>query len=98
MSKTYDAILEGDRLIWTGDRPAEDQRRLHVRVSVDEPGTGSDSPEGIIHRPTPEQVETGLRGDRALASPRRHQVHPRPIGLATRNPEGPTAAGARGRS
>ena len=55
MSKTYDAILEGDRLIWTGERPAEDQRRLHVRVSVDEPGTGSDSSEGIIHRPTPEQ-------------------------------------------
>ena len=50
MSKTYDAMLEGRRLIWTGDRPAEQKGRL-VRVVFDD----ESEQDPIIHRPTPEQ-------------------------------------------
>ncbi|MFW6336932.1 MAG: hypothetical protein ACOC3G_07370 [Phycisphaeraceae bacterium] len=50
MGKTYDAILEGDRLIWTGDRPAE-QKSRRVRVVLED----ETEQDPIIHRPTPEQ-------------------------------------------
>jgi len=59
--KSYAAILEGDRVVWQGDRPSLVQPQ-RVTIMVDENEVAASAPGfGVRSEPTPDQIEEAIR-------------------------------------